>query len=170
MTLWNPIWQVTINGIQYTDYVLSNLTITSGRNNIYEQAQAGYCNLSLYNVTKSQVVININDSVSISLKDSTNTFVPIFGGSVVDLSIEVTNAGNVGITQSINIIALGALSRLQKALWSTNLARDFDGDQILEVLTDLLINNWSEVPAALTWATYTPASETWANAENVGLG
>jgi hypothetical protein len=116
------------------------------------------------------VAININDSVTISLQDSTSTFVPIFGGSVVDLSIEVINAGNVGITQSVNIIALGALSRLQKTLWSANLARDFDGDQILEVLTDLLINNWSEVPAALTWATYTPATETWANAQNVGLG
>jgi len=170
MTIFNPIWQVTINGIGYTDYVLSNLSISSGRTNIYEQAQAGYCNLTLYNITNSQVAININDSVTISLQDSTSTFVPIFGGSVVDLSIEVINAGNVGITQSVNIIALGALSRLQKTLWSANLARDFDGDQILEVLTDLLINNWSEVPAALTWATYTPATETWANAQNVGLG
>jgi hypothetical protein len=34
----------------------------------------------------------------------------------------------------------------------------------------LLINNWSEVPAALTWGTYTPVTETWANAQNVGLG
>jgi hypothetical protein len=67
-------------------------------------------------------------------------------------------------------VALGALSRLPKANWLTNLNRDFDGNQILEVLTDLLINNWSEVPAALTWGTYTPATETWANAQNVGLG
>ena len=170
MTLFNPVWQIEINGIAYTNYVLANLTATSGRTNIYEQAQAGYCNFTLYNVSQSQIVININDSVSISLKDSTDTFVPIFGGSVVDLSIEVINAGNIGITQSVNVIALGALSRLQKALYSANLARDFDGDQIFEVLSDLLINNWSEVPAALTWATYTPATETWANAQNVGLG
>ena len=50
------------------------------------------------------------------------------------------------------------------------LTKDYDGDQILSILTDLLINNWSEVPAALTWATYTPATETWATAENTGLG
>ena len=83
MTLFNPIWQVTINGVQYQQFVLANLSIQSGRNNIYEQAQAGYCNLVLYNVSQSQVAININDSVSIALQDSTNTFVPIFGGSVV---------------------------------------------------------------------------------------
>jgi hypothetical protein len=170
MTLFNPIWQVTINGIQYQSFVLANLSIQSGRNNIYEQAQASYCNLVLYNVSQSQVAININDSVSIALKDSTNTFVPIFGGSVVDLAITVENAGSVGMTQSITIVALGALSRLQKATYAAAIAKAHDGTQINEVLTDLLINNWSEVPAALTWATYSPATETWANAQNVGLG
>lgn len=170
MTVFNPVWQVTIDGVDYTDFVLANLSITSGRTNIYEQAQAGYCSLTLYNVTQSQVEFNINDSVGIGLKDSNDVFVPIFGGSIVDLSIEVANAGSIGITQSITIVALGALSRLQKALYSSSLNRAFDGNQINTVLTDLLLNNWSEVPAALTWATYTPASTTWANAENTGLG
>jgi len=170
MTLWNPIWQLTINGISYENYVLANLTATSGRSNIYEQAQAGYCNLQIYNVTQSQVNININDSVGVSIKDSSGTYVPIWGGSVTDVSIEVTSGGSIAINQVISIVALGALSRLPKSLYSTNLNRDFDGNQILEVLTDLLINNWSEVPAALTWGTYTPATETWANAQNIGLG
>ena len=170
MTIWNPIWRVTINGVNYENYVLANLTATSGRTNIYEQAQAGYLNLQLYNVTQSQVAININDSVGIAIKDSTDTFVPIWGGSVTDVSIEVTQGGSVAISQAISIVALGALSRLPKALWSTSLNRDFDGNQILTVLTDLLVNNWFEVPAALTWANYTPATTTWANAENSGLG
>ena len=170
MTLWNPIWQVSINGILYENYVLANLTATSGRSNIYEQAQAGYCNLQLYNVTQSQVTININDSVGISIKDSTGTFVPIWGGSVTDVSIEVTTGGSIAINQVISIVALGALSRLPKALWTSSLNRDFDGNQILEILTDLLINNWSEVPASLTWGNYQPATETWENAQNVGLG
>jgi hypothetical protein len=61
------------------------------------------------------------------------------------------------------------LSRLQKALTDGVLSKDFDGDQILSLLTDLLVNNWNEVPAALTWATYEP-TVTWANAENTGLG
>jgi hypothetical protein len=170
MTLWNPIWQLTINGVSYENYVLANLTATSGRSNIYEQAQAGYCNLQIYNVTQSQVTININDSVGVSIKDSSGIFVPIWGGSVTDVSIEVTTGGSIAINQVISIVALGALSRLPKANWLTNLARHNDGTQILEVLTDLLINNWSEVPSALTWGNYTPATETWANAQNVGLG
>ena len=169
MTVFNPIWYVAINGIQYTNFVLANLTATSGRSNIYEQAQAGYCNLSLYNVTQSNVTININDTVTIQLKDSTNTYIPIFGGSVVDLKIGVAAAGSVGVSQQITILAVGALARLQKSLTNGVLAKDFDGDQILEVLTDLLVNNWSEVAPSVEWATFNPTT-TWATAENSGLG
>ena len=170
MTLWSPIWEVKINGVSYTNFVLANLTIASGRSNIYEQAQAGYCNLQLFNVSQSQVAININDSVSVRLKDSAGVFVPIFGGSVTDLGIEISTAGSVGISQTVSVTALGALARLPKALTEGVLSKDFEGNQILSILTDLLVNNWSEVPAALTWATYTPATTTWANAENSGLG
>jgi hypothetical protein len=170
MTLWNPIWRVTINGINYENYVLANLTATSGRSNIYEQAQAGYLNLQLYNVTQSQVAISINDSVGIAIKDSTGTYTPIWGGSVTDVAIEVTTGGSIAVNQVISIVALGALSRLPKSQWLTNLNRAFDGTQILEILTDLLINNWSEVPASLNWGNYTPATETWENAQNLGLG
>ena len=169
MTIFNPVWKVEIQGVEYTTYILSNLTITSGRNNIYQQAQAGYCNIELINLNQAIVNININDSVSISLQDSTSTFVPIFGGTVVDSGIEIITAGSVGINQILRITALGALSRLPKALTDGVLAKAYDGDQIYEALQDLLLNNWGEVPAALTWASYDP-TETWANAENVGLG
>jgi hypothetical protein len=169
MTIWNPIWRVTINGTIYTNFTLASLTITSGRTNIYEQANAGYVNLSLINLDQSVVAISINDSVTIELKDSAAAFVPIFGGTITDVTIAVTATGFVGINQTVSIIALGALSRLPKALTDGALSPAHDGTQILEVLTDLLLNNWSEVPAALTWATYDPTTD-WANAENVGLG
>ena len=169
MTIFNPVWRVKIQGVEYTTYVLANLTIASGRDNIYQQAQAGYCNLQLINLNQAIVNININDSVSIELQDSTATYVPIFGGTVVDFGIEVSTAGNVAINQTLNITALGALSRLPKALTDGVLNQDFDGDQIWEILQDLLLNNWGEVPAALQWDNYDPA-ETWANAQNVGLG
>jgi hypothetical protein len=148
---------------------LSNLTITSGRTNIYEQAQAGYTNLELINLDQSNVVIGINDSLTIELQDSTATFIPIFGGSVVDIAISVAELGNVAYAQRIRIIALGALARLPKALTDGVLTQDFDGNQILTILQDLLLNNWGEVPAALTWATYDP-TEQWQDAQNVGLG
>jgi hypothetical protein len=169
MTLWNPVWKVEIDGVEYTDAVLANLTIQSGRTNIYEQAQAGYTNIQLIDVNQATIPVSINSSISIQVKDSTNTYVPIFGGNVVDISLEVRDVGSTMFTQTYSITALGALARLQKALTNGVLAKDFDGDQIWEILSDLLLNTWAEVPAALTWATYNPTT-TWATAENVGLG
>jgi hypothetical protein len=169
MTIFNPIWRVKIAGIQYTNYVLANLSITSGRTNIYEQANAGYVSLELINLDQSNIDIEINDAVTIELQDSTATFVPIFGGTVVDLGIGIAASGVVGINQSVRITAVGALARLPKALTDGVLSQDFDGDQILTILSDLLINSWNEVPAALTWATYDPTTQ-WQNAENTGLG
>ena len=170
MTIFNPVWRVTIGGVQYQTAILANLTITRGRTNIYEQAQAGYTNLQLINLDQSNVPIQINDSLTIELQDSTATFVPIFGGSVVDVSIAVAEVGSVDYAQRIGIIALGALARLPKALTDGVLAKDFDGDQIYEVLKEVLFDSWQEVPQALTWATYSPAGTQWQNAQNSGLG
>lgn len=169
MTIFNPIWRVTIGGVQYQTAILANLTITSGRTNIYEQANAGYINLEIINLDKSNVAIEINNSLTIELQDSTATFVPIFGGSVVEVGIAVAEVGSVDYAQRISIIALGALARLPKVLTDGVLAKDFDGDQIYEVLKGVLLDSWQEVPAALQWNTYDPAI-TWANAGNSGLG
>ena len=169
MTIWNPIWQLTIGGVNYTDATLSNLTITSGRTNIYQQANAGYINLDLINFNQTNVPIEINDSLTISLQDSTATFVPIFGGSVVDVAISVAEIGSVDYTQRVNVIALGALARLPKALTDGVLPKEFDGDQIYDILKEVLFDSWQEVPQALTWATYDPTVQ-WTDAENSGLG
>ena len=169
MSIFNPVWRVTIGGVQYQTAILANLTIQSGRTNIYEQAQAGYINLELINLDQSNVAIAINNSLTIELQDSTATFVPIFGGSVVEVSIAVAEVGSVDYAQRIKIIALGALARLPKALTDGVLSHDFDGDQIYTILQQVLFGSWQEVPQALTWATYDPTTQ-WQNAENTGLG
>ena len=169
MTIFNPIWKVSINGIEYQSAVLANLTITSGRTNIYEQAQAGYINIELINLNQSNVAIGINDSLTVELQNSTAAYIPIFGGSIVDVSISVAEIGSVGYTQRVKMIALGALARLPKSLTNGVLTQDFDGDQIYTILSDLLVNNWGEVPGALQWNTYNPTTQ-WQDAENSGLG
>ena len=169
MTVFNPIYKVIINGVEYQSSILANLTITSGRNNIYEQAQAGYVSIELINLDQSNVDIDINNALTIELQDSTATFVPIFGGSVVDISIAVAELGNVAFAQRVKIIALGALARLPKALTDGVLNQDFDGDQIYTILQQVLFASWQEVPQALTWATYEPTIQ-WQDAENTGLG
>jgi hypothetical protein len=169
MTLWSPVWNVEIDGVSYTDAVLANLTIRSGRTNIYEQPQAGYVNLQLLDINQTAIPVSINSTVSVSVEDSTGTPQVLFGGNVVDIGLEVRDVGSTMFTQTYSITALGALSRLPKVIFSDPLARDFDGDQIYEVLQTVLLNTWAEVAGALSWASYNPTT-TWAQAENVGLG
>ena len=169
MTIWNPIWKVEIDGVPYTTAILANLIIRSGRTNIYEQAQAGFCTIELIDTTQTAIPVSINSTIGISVKDSAAVFVPIFGGNVVDIGLSVRDAGQIGFSQTYSITALGALARLPKAVTDGVLAQDFDGDQIFEILQDVLFATWAQVPGAETWATYDPTM-TWANAENNGLG
>ena len=169
MTQWSPVWRVKVAGLDVTDSVLASLNITSGRTNIYEQAQAGYCSVTLIVFDQVPIEYEINDALTVEVQDTSAVYVPIFGGSIVDIAVSVSEVGSTAYTQEVTITALGALARLQKALTDGVLTQDFDGDQILTILTDLLVNSWNEVPAALQWQNYDP-TETWATAENTGLG
>jgi hypothetical protein len=169
MTQWAPVWRVEIAGVDVTDSVLANLTITSGRTNIYEQAQAGYCSVNLIVFNQAALLYEINDTISIEVQDTSAVYVPIFGGSIVDIAVSVSQVGSTAYTQEVTITALGALARLQKALTDGVLTQDFDGDQIETILREVLLAQWQQVPAALQWNTYDPTT-TWATAENNGLG
>ncbi len=169
MTAWTPVWQVSIDGGAFTTVTLANLTISSGRTDIYRQPVAGYCSVDLINTDQTNFAIEINDQIAIQVKNSSNTFVPIFGGFVTDIDQSVKTSGSNAIVQTFKVTALGALSKLPKVLTQGVLSKDFDGNQIYSILSGLLYNSWNEVPAATQWSTYN-ATETWANAQNAGLG
>lgn len=170
MSQWTPEWQVSINGGgDYTNLTIANLNITSGRTDIYSQPYAGYCNVQIINLDQSAIVIDVNDQIVIRVKDSTGSFINIFGGFVTDIDVEVTQASSTAISEVITLVAMGTLSKLPKSLTEGVLSKDFDGDQIYTILSDLLVKTWNEVPAAETWAAYDPTTD-WNNALNVGLG
>jgi len=169
MTQWTPEWQLNINGVEYTNLTLANLTIVSGRTDIYSQPRAGYATVEIINLNLTPITIDVNDGLSIRVKNSAGTFVDIFGGNITDSIVEVSSTGTGGVNETIRITALGALAKLPKTLTDGVLSKDYDGNQIYTILSAALFNTWAEVPAALTWATY-DATTTWANAENSGLG
>jgi hypothetical protein len=169
VSVWTPDWRIKIEGVEYTNLTLSNLTITSGRTDIYRQPVAGYCRLQVKNNDLSAIGFDVNDGVTIEVKNDAGSWVVLFGGNITDMNVAVSAAGAIGISQTISITALGALARLPKVIYTGNLAQGTDGDQMLELLESVLFNNWNLVPAATTWATYN-ATTTWANAENTGLG
>jgi len=169
MTAWNPVYRVKVNGSTVTGATLSGLTITSGRTDIYSQPVAGYCNLTLIETAEAAVPFEINDAVTIEVQNSSATYVNLFGGFITDLGITVQTSGSTATSQQIKIVAVGALARLNRAVYVGNFAHQFDGDRIQELLETVLFDQWNEVPAAETWNGYDPTVQ-WQDAENSGLG
>jgi len=169
MTLWTPEWRVKANGTTITNVTLSNLTITGGRTDFNAATLPGYCQLSVINTDSTIYSWTVNTAITVEVKDSTGTYFAIFGGRISDFATEVQSSGSTAVVTRHNITALGALYKLQRALFDGNLAEDLDGAQMLDLLDELLTESWNEVSPALDWASY-DATTTWANAGNVGLG
>lgn len=164
---WVPEWRIIIGTTTY-DNVLS-VTMATGRDDIDLQCNAGYARLEIVNTNNSAFDIDVTDSLTLELKDSDGVYVPIFGGEVSDFGISVRSPEEAGFITVGNILAVGSLAKLTKALFPDALAKELDGTQIYDILNELLINSWLEVAPALEWIDYNPTT-TWANAENVGLG
>jgi len=169
MTIYTPTYKVLIDNVEITDVTVANLTIQSGRTDIYQQPVAGYCQLQLINFDNDIYNFTVGSGITIEVTDSTAAYVPIFGGYISDFTIAVQQTGSLGFTTGAQITALGALSKLPKIVDNGILAQDEDGDQIYSLLSGFLLGEWNQVPPAQTWATYNP-TETWANALNLGLG
>ena len=169
MTAWSPVYRIRVNGYTVTDATLSGLTVTSGRTDIYSQPVAGYANLTLIETAESSIPYQINDPITVEVQDSNGDYVSLFGGNLTDISVTVRSSGSIGMSQVVQIIAVGSLARLARAVYTGNLPHEFDGTRIYNLLSALLFNTWDDVPASTTWATYN-ATTTWANAENSGLG
>jgi hypothetical protein len=169
VTAWNPEWLVTIAGVDVTDVAIANLNITSGRTDIYQQPVAGYCNITLINLNQAPITAEINDALLVRVKDTYGNFVSIYGGTITDIDVRVNTASGLGVTESISIIALGALARLPRLTFTGTIATNFDGDQMFELLNEYLYGNWNQLDSTVTWATF-DATQTWDDALNTGLG
>ncbi len=169
MTAWAPDWKLTVGGVDYTDITISDIQHQAGRDDIYTQPSPSYIQITLVALNGQTLPFDINDSLDLQVKDSSNTYVSLFGGDITDITVEVAQSGAAGTVIAYTIIAMGSLVKLAKEIWNDNISQAEDGDQIYNILSSVLLGTWNDVPAASTWATYN-ATETWANAVNLGLG
>ena len=169
MSVFTPEWKLVIAGVEYTDVAISDISHEAGRTDIYQQPNPGYIQVDLVALNNQTYDIQVNDGLTLQLKNTSGTYVSIFGGNITDITIAVGATGSVGTVLNYSIIALGSLAKLAKIITTGVLSQDDDGDQIYALLSQYLLNNWNGLPAAETWSTYN-ATETWANAANIGLG
>jgi hypothetical protein len=169
MTVFTPEWKLTINGVDYTNVAISDISHESGRSDIYQQPNPGYIQIDLVALNNQTYGFEVNDGLTLQVKNSAGSYVSIFGGNITDITVAVGATGSVGTVLNYSIIALGSLAKLAKIITTSILSQDQDGDQIYTLLSQYLLSDWNGLSAAATWATYS-ATETWATAANLGLG
>jgi hypothetical protein len=169
MTAWSPDWKLTVAGVDYTDIAISDIQHQAGRDDIYQQPNPSYIQITFVALSGQTLPFDINDSLDLQVKNSVGTYVNLFGGDITDITVAVGATGAVASVVEYSILAMGSLVKLARELYSASISQDEDGNQIYDVLSSVLLGSWNDVPAASTWAGYDP-TETWANAVNLGLG
>jgi hypothetical protein len=159
---WLPEWRVTVGDDVYT--TVTSVSYATGRLDIDRQCTAGYCRVEIINTDGSPFTINVTEPITLELKNSSGTYITVFGGEVSDFSIGVRSPEESGYITTGTILGIGSLAKLTKAIYNTALAEGLDGAQIAAILGAALNLTWAEVTPTVTWATY-PATVTWDNAE-----
>jgi len=160
---WLPEWRVTVGDDVYT--TVTSVSFASGRLDIDRQATAGYCQVEIINTTGADFTINVTEEITLELKNSSGTYVTVFGGEVSDFNIGVRSPDETGYITTGKILGIGSLAKLTKAVYNTALVESLDGAQISAILGNALNLSWAEVTPTLTWDTY-PATVTWTDAES----
>jgi hypothetical protein len=169
MSDFSPVWKLTVGGVDYTNIAISDVQHQAGRSDIYQQSLPSYIQVTLVALNGQTLPFDINDSLDLQVKDSSGSYVSLFGGDLTDVTVQVRNTGAAATVVEYTLIAMGSLAKLAKEIWDGNIPQDEDGNQIYDILSSVLLGTWNDVPSATTWATYN-ATETWANAVNLGLG
>lgn len=159
---WLPEWRVTVGDDVYT--TVTSVSYATGRLDIDNQCTAGYCRVEIINTTGAAFTINVTEPILLELKDSSGTYITVFGGEVSDFTIGVRSPDESGYVTTGTILGIGSLAKLTKAVYNTALAEGLDGAQIADILGAALNLDWDEVTPTVTWATY-PATTTWDEAE-----
>ena len=160
---WSPDWRITVGDDVYT--TVTSVSFASGRTDIDYQATAGYCQVEIINSTGAPFTINVTESITLELKNTSGNYVTVFGGEVSDFNVGVRSPEEAGFITFGTILGIGSLAKLTKAVYNTALSEGLDGAQIDAILSSALNLTWDQVTPTTTWNTY-PPTVTWNNAES----
>lgn len=163
MTTYTPQFTFTIAGVEYTDQVLNNGTITMGRPDIFQDTLTGYANIELIVTTGSIPSFALKDSFNIKVTDSSSSDIDLFTGEISAINKSLAGAGAGGTATLIQIQAVGPMAKLVRAFAGTDAyPQELDGQRVERILTEALFTQWEDVASTLTWADVA-AIQTWAD-------
>jgi hypothetical protein len=149
--------KVVINGVEYSDKTVNGVTVTSGRQSVDEQPRAGYASIILVTPDNTYPSIQIDQKVDVYVDDSNGVETQIWSGWVSDIEVGLAAYGETGWLNEQKITAVGSLSKLNRRLvGGSGYSKEFDGDRVWNIIKET---------AAITWASYSPPTDTWADVD-----
>lgn len=134
---WSPNATVTIDGVDFTQESLWNVTVTYGRTTIWEQARAGYASIDILNLTNTDYGFDMNHEVVITVDDSSGDPVTLFTGKISNVSNRVAAAGELGLAAIQTISAISTFAEMaRKVIGDSGWPKEYDDDRMTRIFTD----------------------------------
>jgi len=134
---WKPQGTVTIGGTAYTTKTLWNVQISNGRTNVLDQSRAGFASVQLLSTDGTHFNIQLNDTVVVKVKNSSNVDVTVFTGKVTDVRSDVNASGSVGTAVITTVTAVGPFAQMaRKVIGDTAYPKEYDDDRMDRILTE----------------------------------
>jgi hypothetical protein len=163
VTSYTPQFSIKIKGVEYSQDTIDQVTITVGRNDIFDTVLPGYCLLELVNLSGTSPALEVLDEIVISTTDSNGDEVALFTGEITSVSNSIVAAGSNNVVNSLTVTGVGSMARLVRRNAGGNpYPQELDGERIRRILEDALFVQWEDLPSSLIWDNI-DAAQTWSD-------
>ena len=161
--LYSPF--VRIDGTDYTGEALNGVSITRGRDTVYQAPSSGYARVQLVDIAGLGLPIDIATTLTIGVTDPGANELTVFSGYVTDIAADIYDPGVGQLPSAIySIYAVGPLARLsRRIILDGGRPAETDGVRIaaaiqggLSATFDETSGAWEDIDPALTWDTFDP--------------
>lgn len=137
MATYDPNGTVTIDGVDFTSKSINSVSISYGRVNIWEQARAGYAQIEILVLDNANNAFEINDSVVITVEDSSGVPQTVFTGRLTDVTNSMSGVGSAGEAAIQTITAIAPFADMaRRVVGLTSYPAEYDDARMLTILTE----------------------------------
>ena len=134
---WTPQPTITINGTNRKSITLHNVEISYGRTSVWEQSRASYARISILNNTNTDYGFDMNQTVSIKVKNVAGTDVTIFTGKITSTSNAIAGSGTIGTSAIQTITAVGPFAQMsRKLIGGSAYPKEYDTDRMTRIFNE----------------------------------
>jgi hypothetical protein len=134
---WKPELTISVNGVNRKSITLADVLIFYGRNSVWEQARSSYARIAILNTNGTDYQFEMNQTVSIKVKDTYGTDKTIFTGRITEVDNNLIGSGTIGTNAIQTITAVGPFSKMsRKIIGTSNWVKEMDTDRLTRIFND----------------------------------